>query len=233
MKDMKEIRRRGFALILAIMMIVSSAVMLAACGSSSESGESESSSGSEVSEESGSENGTEAEAGTEDDDTDEEEDIEHVEDGSGVTDEELEESENSAFGGKKYNKNDYNTKTAFVAGKCYVFSKMSGEGEEFDDELIKDMFDIKDVTDYMMIYFKKGGNAYVKSVLYGKDVQEGKWGEDKDGFTLLQVGDDGYVFKKHKNGTITTLTEEEDGDEFLITFREAKKTPKALKKYVK
>ena len=174
--------RKVFAVLMAVLMLVSSAVMLSACGKSGDNG------------------------------------------GSG--------SGNSSSGNSSSKKKDYDTEKAYVAGKVFVLTGMSYEDEEYDKELIKDMFDIRDLGLYMSVYFEKGGTAYVKSLLYGKDVAEGQWGE-KDGVTLLQVEDDLYDIKVNDDGSISTLTNEEDGEGFLITLREPEEVPEYLKEYVK
>ena len=67
-----------------------------------------------------------------------------------------EETDNKDNSGKsKPEEVDYDPAHSFVAGKCYVLSGMSSEDEEFDEDLIKEMFDIKDITEYMKLYFDK------------------------------------------------------------------------------
>ena len=173
--------RRVFAVLMAVLMLVSSAAVLSACGKS------------------GGDGGN----------------------GSG-----------SSSSGNSSKKKDYDTEKAYVAGKVFVLTGMSYDDEEYDKELIKDMFDIRDLGLYMSVYFEKGGTAYVKSLLYGKDVVEGQWGE-KDGVTLLQVEDDLYDIKVNDDGSISTLTNEEDGEGFLITLHEPEEVPEYLKEYVK
>ena len=175
--------RRLFAGLMAVLMVMSAAFMLAACGSGDDSG-------------SGS--------------------------GSGSS------GGSSGSGAKK----DYDTEKAYVAGKVFVLDGMSSEDEDFDKELIKEMFDIRDLGLYMSVYFEKGGTAYVKSLLYGDDVVKGDWG-NKDGVTLLQVEDDLYEIEENDDGTISTTTNEEDGEGFLITLREPEEVPEYLKEYVK
>ena len=126
---------------------------------------------------------------------------------------------------------DYDTEKAYVAGKCFVLSGMSSEDEDFDDELIKEMFDIDDLGQYMTIYFEKGGAAYVWSLLYGDKVQKGKWGE-KDGVTLMEVQEELYEIEVADDGTISTTSVEEDGEGFLLTFEEPEEVPDVMAKYV-
>ena len=126
---------------------------------------------------------------------------------------------------------DYDPAHSFVAGKCYVLSGMSSEDEEFDEDLIKEMFDIKDITEYMKLYFDKTGKVYMSSLLY-KDVQEGDFSVE-EGYVLMVVDEDMYKIKDEGNGVISTDREEEDGEVFALTFREVKDAPKELAKYVK
>jgi hypothetical protein len=156
------------------------------------------------------------------------------ENGSGGNSSESSETSESESGSQDTSdkEDEYDTINAFVAGKCYVLTGMSSEDEEFDEELLEEIYDIKDVASIMSIYFKKGGDAYVSSLFYGKDVVKGSWGE-KNGVTKLQVEDDVYDVKvsKDKSSISTTMFQEDDG-EFLLTLKEAKDAPKALAKYV-
>ncbi|MBQ3281769.1 MAG: hypothetical protein IJH41_05135 [Eubacterium sp.] len=128
----------------------------------------------------------------------------------------------------------YNTETAKVTGKCYVFTGMSYEGEEYEEDLLKEIFDINDLAEYMTVYFEKGGAAYVSSLLYDDDVKKGQWGEDpSDGVTVLQIEDDLYEIEVKDDGTLQTYSIEEDGEEYLITLREPEEVPEVLKPYVK
>ena len=131
---------------------------------------------------------------------------------------------------KPLQKGEYHTEDAYVRGKCFVLAGMSSEDEEFDEDLIKEMFDIDDVAKYMGIYFEKSGKAYVSSLLYD-DVEEGKWAE-RDEITELEVDEDYFEFKKESSGMISTVKVEEDGEEFYLTFREADKVPDELAKYM-
>ena len=100
--DMKY--RKGLALLLAVMMIASSAVMLAACGSSGGNGGSGSGSESSESGSGGSAGSESGEAGENGEDFDED-------DGERA-------SEIIAKG-------EYNTTTAFVTDKCYALTGMA------------------------------------------------------------------------------------------------------------
>ena len=126
---------------------------------------------------------------------------------------------------------DYDPAHSFVAGKCYVLSGMSSEDEEFDEDLIKEMFDISDVSEYMKLYFDKTGKVYMSSLLY-KNVQEGDFTVE-EGYVLMVVDEDMYEIRDEGNGIISTDREEEDGEVFGLTFREVKEAPKELAKYVK
>ena len=126
---------------------------------------------------------------------------------------------------------DYDPAHAFLAGKCYVLSGMKADDEVYDEELIKEMFDIDDITEYMKLYFDKTGKAYMSSLLY-KKVQKGTFSVE-EGYVLMVIDDDMYEIREVNSGTITTDKVEEDGDVFTLTFREVKKAPEELAKYVK
>lgn len=126
---------------------------------------------------------------------------------------------------------DYDPAHSFVAGKCYVLSGMSSEDEEFDEDTIKEIFDISDITEYMKLYFDKTGKAYMSSLLY-KKVQEGDFSVE-EGYVLMVIDEDMYEIKDEGNGVISTEKVEEDGEVFALTFREAKETPKEFAEYVK
>ena len=134
-------------------------------------------------------------------------------------------------GNSKPEEVDYDPAHSFVAGKCYVLSGMRSEDEEFDEELIKEMFDISDVSEYMKLYFDKTGKVYMSSLLY-KNVQEGDFTVE-EGYVLMVVDEDMYEIRDEGNGIISTDREEEDGEVFGLTFREVKEAPKELAKYVK
>lgn len=124
------------------------------------------------------------------------------------------------------------TENAYVAGKCFCLCGMKTIDDEYDAALIKDMFGIKSVGRYMQIYFQKGGKAYVAAKVYGKEIVEGTWGENKEGVTILELPDETYEFTKEDNGELNTVKTEEDGDEFFLTFHVPKETPDTLVEYV-
>ena len=61
-----------------------------------------------------------------------------------------------------------------LCGKCYVLTGMKSQDEEYDTDLINAIFDIDDPAEYMSVYFKKDGTAYVYSLLYDFKVKEMK-----------------------------------------------------------
>ena len=84
--------------------------------------------------------------------------------------------------------------------------------------------------EYMSVYFKKDGTAYVYSLLYDSKVKEMKWIE-LDGTAYLEFDDGELEFKQEDDGTITTVKAEEDGDEFTLTLSETEEIPEVLAKY--
>ncbi len=125
---------------------------------------------------------------------------------------------------------DYDTENSYVAGKIFVLEGLSSEDEDFDKELIKDMYNTRDITRVMSIYFEKGGAAYVSSLMYGGEVITGGWGE-KDGEILMQLGEELFEIEKADDGSISTTMNEEDGEEFMLTLIEAEEPPEALAEY--
>lgn len=117
-----------------------------------------------------------------------------------------------------------------LCGKCYVLTGMKSQDEEYDTDLINAIFDIDDPAEYMSVYFKKDGTAYVYSLLYDFKVKEMKWIE-LDGTAYLEFDDGELEFKQEDDGTITTVKAEEDGDEFTLTLSEAEEIPEVLAKY--
>ena len=134
-------------------------------------------------------------------------------------------------GNNKAEEIDYDPAHSFVAGKCYVLSGMSSEDEEYDEDLIKEMFDIKDITEYMKLYFDKTGKAYMSSLLYSR-VQKGDFTVE-EGYVLMVIDEDMYEIKDEGNGVISTERVEEDGEVYALTFREVKEVPEEFAKYVK
>ena len=134
-------------------------------------------------------------------------------------------------GNNKAEEIDYDPAHSFVAGKCYVLSGMSSEDEEYDEDLIKEMFDIKDITEYMKLYFDKTGKAYMSSLLYSR-VQKGDFTVE-EGYVLMVIDEDMYEIKDEGNGVISTERVEEDGEVYALTFREVKEAPKEFAKYIK
>ncbi len=126
----------------------------------------------------------------------------------------------------------YKTEDAFVAGKCYELTGLKAQDEEYDDDMIKFMYDMDKVADYMHIYFDKSGKAFVLSVIYGKDVVKAIWSYDKDGI-LLQADADVFEIEDAGNGTITTVQNDEDGDIYTLTLKETDDIPDQFKQYVK
>lgn len=123
------------------------------------------------------------------------------------------------------------TKESKLCGKCYVMTGMKSQDEEYDTDMIKFMFDIDDPAEYMSVYFKDDGTAYVYSLLYKKEVKKMKWIE-LDGVAYLEFDDNELEFKQEDDGTITTVKTEEDGDEFTLTLNEAEEVPEVLADYV-
>ncbi len=116
-----------------------------------------------------------------------------------------------------------------VSGNCYVLAGMSSEDEEFDEDLIKDMFGIKDLSEYMTIYFREDGKAKMVFLKYGKKALDGEW-EQKDGEVNVKFKDiDGMQFTMGESGVLSTVNVEEDDDEFLLTLSKTEEIPDSVK----
>lgn len=115
-----------------------------------------------------------------------------------------------------------------VSGKCYVLAGMSSDEEEFDEDLLKDMLSVQEISEYLSVYFAEDGKAYVQSMLYGADVVEGTWKEDGSGVIVDLDGDlDDMSFEIQEDGTAVTLLEE-DEDEFMLTLQPTEDFPAKL-----
>ena len=116
-----------------------------------------------------------------------------------------------------------------VSGNCYVLAGMSSEDEEFDADLIKDMFGIKDLSEYMTIYFREDGKAKMVFLKYGKKALDGEW-EQKDGEVNVKFKDiEDMQFTMDESGVLSTINVEEDDDEFLLTLSKTEEIPDSVK----
>lgn len=111
-----------------------------------------------------------------------------------------------------------------VSGKCYVFAGMSADDEEYDEELLKEMFRIQDLSEYLTIKFEEDGTAKVAFLLYGDKAVLGKWTE-KNGQINIDLGKlDNMNLTMDENGILSTVYAEDD-DEFLITLQKTEDIP--------
>lgn len=116
-----------------------------------------------------------------------------------------------------------------VSGNCYVLAGMSSEDEEFDEDLIKDMFGIKGLSEYMTIYFREDGKAKMVFLKYGKKALDGEW-EQKDGEVNVKFKEiEDMQFTMDENGVLSTINVEEDDDEFLLTLSKTEEIPDSVK----
>lgn len=114
-----------------------------------------------------------------------------------------------------------------VSGKCYVFAGMSCDDEEYDEDLLKEMFRIQDLSEYLTIMFEKDGTAKVAFMLYGDKAVKGEWTES-NGIVRIDLGKlDGMDLEMDKDGMLTTVYAEDD-DEFLITLRKTDDIPETV-----
>ena len=117
-----------------------------------------------------------------------------------------------------------------VAGKCYVLSGMSSEDGPYDEETIKEMFDIDDISEYMAVYFGKDGKARLSSLLYKDEVLENDYKENGDNITIDMEELDDMSFTVNEDGTLSTIYVDDDND-FPLTMTETDKFPELLKEY--
>lgn len=117
-----------------------------------------------------------------------------------------------------------------VAGKCYVLSGMSSEDGPYDEETIKEMFDIDDISEYMAVYFGKDGKARLSSLLYKDEVLENNYKENGDNITIDMEDLDDMSFTVNEDGTLSTIYVDDDND-FPLTMTETDKFPELLKEY--
>ena len=114
-----------------------------------------------------------------------------------------------------------------VSGKCYVFAGMSSEDEEFDEALLKEMFRIQDLSEYLTIMFEEDGTAKVAFMLYGDKAVEGKWTE-KNGQINIDLGKlDNMNLSMDEDGVLSTVYAEDD-DEFFITLQKTDDIPDSV-----
>ena len=117
-----------------------------------------------------------------------------------------------------------------VAGKCYVLSGMSSEDGPYDEETIKEMFDIDDISEYMAVYFGKDGKARLSSLLYKDEILENDYKENGDNITTDMEDLDDMSFTVNEDGTLSTIYVDDDND-FPLTMTETDKFPELLKEY--
>lgn len=117
-----------------------------------------------------------------------------------------------------------------VAGKCYVLSGMSSEDGPYDEETIKEMFDIDDISEYMAVYFGRDGKARLSSLLYKDEVLENDYKENGDNITIDMEDLDDMSFTVNEDGTLSTIYVDDDND-FPLTMTETDKFPELLKEY--
>ena len=117
-----------------------------------------------------------------------------------------------------------------VAGKCYVLSGMSSEDGPYDEETIKEMFDIDDISEYMAVYFGKDGKARLSSLLYKDEILENDYKENGDNITIDMEDLDDMSFTVNEDGTLSTIYVDDDND-FPLTMTETDKFPELLKEY--
>ena len=116
-----------------------------------------------------------------------------------------------------------------VSGNCYVLMGMSSDEEEFDEDLLKEMFGIKDLSEYMTIYFGEDGKAKMVFLKYGKKAISGDW-EQKDGEVNVNFsGIDEITFTMDESGILSAVNIEEDGDEFMLTLSKTEDIPDSVK----
>lgn len=115
-----------------------------------------------------------------------------------------------------------------VAGRCYVLSGMSSEEGEYDEALIKEMFDIEELSEYMSIYFGRDGKARISSLLYGDDVLEGEYTEKGNQITVDMGKLDDMAITRESDGQLKTVYVDDDGY-FPLTFKETEDIPELLK----
>ena len=115
-----------------------------------------------------------------------------------------------------------------VAGNCYVLAGMSSEDEEFDEDLIKEMFSIQDLSDYLTIYFGEDDKVKVAFMNYGDEPVEGTWTEE-NGVVRIDLGErDVMELNIDESGVLSTVYAEDD-DEFLITLQKTDEIPERVK----
>lgn len=115
-----------------------------------------------------------------------------------------------------------------VAGKCYVLSGMSSDDGEYDEALIKEMFDIDELSEYMSMYFGKDGKVRISSILYGDDVLERSYTEKSNQITIDMEDLDDMAVTRESDGHLSTIYVDED-EHFPLTFKETEDIPELLK----
>ena len=114
-----------------------------------------------------------------------------------------------------------------VADTCYILIGMSADGEEYNEEMVKDLFGVKEVSEYISVYFAADGRAFVKSMLYGEEVIEGTW-KQVGGRVSVDLGDlDWLDFDMTDDGALQTVMDSDD-DEFLLTLNKTEDFPEGL-----
>ena len=118
-----------------------------------------------------------------------------------------------------------------VAEKCYVLAGMSSDEEEFDEELLKEMFSIDELSEYMAVYFDKEDKVYVSSLVYGKKPVEGNYTQDNEKVSVDLGKVDSMELTVGEDGILTGYIESDN--EFTITLVKTDDIPKPLKSVVK
>ena len=119
---------------------------------------------------------------------------------------------------------------SLVAGKCYVLTEMSSEDGPYDEKTVEEMFDIKDISEYMSVYFGKDGKARLSSVLYKDDVLVNDYSEKGETVTIDMDELEDMTFTVHDDGTLSTVYVD-DEDDFPLTMTETDEFPELLKEY--
>ena len=115
-----------------------------------------------------------------------------------------------------------------VAGKCYVFSGMSADDEEYDEDLLKEMFDIDDLSEYLAIKFGEDDKALLHAMTYGDEPVECVWSEE-DGKVDIDMGQLGEMtLSMGQDGVLSTVMIEDDDEEFLIKLVKTDDVPEVL-----